>query len=494
MQRGGVEFSLGLGDPRSYREWQLDAAKTLLDRSKGERYVPYEVRNTINVLTGANIWFLLSRNPHSEGCAEAAHNRFQYGERGVLLAQELKTGLWQSFDRAGKPILIMTHVRGDEEVDFEKLNKVLGLNNPIMFASNETLDQLGVGRGLVHPLSNAKLVRGRNGERHMIKTPFIHIVDPDVLSPLTVEPFTVTTNAGGYTWGVEFNPQQLFSSIVDTQISDIAKETENTLERSHLRGKINIVTGNPPESGDLFKTLINFHTRQLLREMGVPARDIYMPRIETISIPEMGYSIENRVRSPLVWAGLSREILEMMKHDPDVITLACNTTPVFTPAIRDLLEGSKTEVVTLPEVTARYLKTMGVNQVALIGIPEVAQDEHGPYLEELRKAGIAVEMLNPWALEKVVALAHAVKTGAPPERALTYLRDILFHVHREHDKKGQLLKEEKLESTYVVFALTEISQIWKGLKDYRGKIPVDPLDLAAQYIARRRLGLPFPAA
>ena len=201
-----------------------------------------------------------------------------------------------------------------------------------------------------------------------------------------------------------------------------------------------------------------------------------MPRMEVVSVPELGLTMEPEPRLAPVAAALEKAARQLAGRGVKLLALPCNTTSYFAPQIHEWCAGTQTRYHSMAEVTGTWLRREGVTEVALVGINYVAALGHwSAYREPL--AGMKIELLNGEALERVRELAYAVKAEGPNHPLLSKLRDIL---------------NRYVTSKHVVLALTELSllvELQKG-GGKSGKVLIDPMNLYADALAREYLGLP----
>jgi aspartate/glutamate racemase len=459
-----------IAGPGAGLEQQLSAARLLAAGDAGGA-VPGPVERTVRFLAAAGIWFQVSRNREARSCRDAAHKRSRLGHEGIPLWDELKSYLGAYVDATGRRRYVMAHCRGDERLRFDALAAALGAA-----ALPERLDEadmaaIGMDYGLVNPFT--PLQRAGDAVADVVQ-----VFDAGLLRRIGI-PGTMMTNAGDFTWAVELYPDELIARIPGAMVAPIAEpdpeEPSRVLGIEHPR-PIGIITGNAPESGITLWGHINAHVRTLLEANN--CGDVSMPTIAVQSFPEMGLSMELDTRREAVWAALGQRVWMMCEDGVRILTLACNTTPYFTPEIRTICDEYGAEFLSVAETTAAWLKARDVPKIALLGIRYVTGlDEWSAYREPLR--GIEVEQLSPKAIDDIHDLAFKVKTHGPTVTNLNHFRDIL---------------RKEVTAPYVVVALTELSLLmrakWKGDS---GKVLMDPLAVYGEAIARRYLGLPFPA-
>ena len=443
-----------------------------------ETNVPMPVQNVIRQLTATGIWFRLSRNLKAESCADAAHKRNRgLGQMGIPLHDELKTFLGQTIGPDGQEIIVMVHCRGDQDLDFDLIEKALKAKAPLERLSPDKISALGVNYGLINPFTGAETVSHDRGQ--MIYSPFVQVFDSDVILPPTVPP-TMMTNTGDYTWAVEFDTQELIKVIFRAKVVTVTKE-EFFEGARFANSRLALLTGNSPESGMSLLVKINEKIRAALGENG-NFGDVSLPNVTFRSVPAMGLTMDLSQRREQVWRLIRPVIEELAKQEPDVLTIACNTTPYFTQEIAEMLDR-RTTLLTTPRVTLDFLKARQISQVALIGIPYVAElEEWSAFLRPLREAGVEVEKLSPKALERINELAFAVKRSAATEANLTSLANVLRDI-----------LDREVNAQTIAIALTEISQLLPFTRRSisRGKTLIDTLDLLANAVALRLLKKPF---
>jgi aspartate racemase len=338
------------------------------------------------------------------------------------------------------------------------------------------MESLGLEYGMVNPWQtcfdgrSTALIRNIQSSVREVEQVF----DDDLLQPIGT-PGTVMTNAGALTWAVEFYPRELVLKLPQARVADIADpdpEEEPRLWGVKDDRPIGIITGNPPEAGMYLWQLINKKVREALAD-GC-CGDVSMPRMEIVSVPEMGLSMELEARFTPVQSALENAARELASRGVKLLALPCNTTSFFTPQMHDWCAGTKTRFVSMAEETGAWLRREGVREVALVGINYVADLGYwSAYREPL--AGMKIEVLNGEALGRVRELAYDVKAEGPNAHLLNKLRDIL---------------NRYVKSAHAVLALTELSLLLEFQKGASKKVLIDPMNLYAEALAREYLGLP----
>jgi len=345
---------------------------------------------------------------------------------------------------------------------------------------DEELRQFGLAYGLVNPFETwePNEIDGR-----ALQSRVLQVFDYDLLAPLGT-PGTVMTNAGDLTWAVEFSADELFASLdADVAMSgEIAVTDQSAPPRPpYLQGRrgIGLITGNSPESGIALWNRINGHVRALLGDSNVG--DASMPPVRVASLPELGMTMELDQRAEHVWRALKPVIDEMCNTDVALLAIACNTTQFFVKQIRERCDTYGVEFVCLPEVVAAWLEAESVKEVAIVGIPWVSDLDLGWSAYASPFGRFKVERLGSTAPQRLMDLAYQVKEDGPNETGLNKLRSIL---------------SQEVNSSHVVLALTELSVLLALQKKpgRSGKVIVDPIDLYGEALARKWLGLAFPAA
>lgn len=455
----------------------LSLAEKLLH--PGEEAIPAAVQQTIRFFEDRGLWYALSRNHEARSCRDAAHKRWRLGHEGIPLWDEMKSFFGSFIGSSGREQLFVAHCRADRRLDLERLRAVLDAKEVPRRLTVEEVERLGTDYGLVNPFGSATLTAEQVAfvlDAKFLEASVLQVFDKDLVEPIGL-PGTVMTNAGDLTWAVEFFTKDVVRSISDARVEDIAVPDEEEQPRvwgvrEHRR--IGIITGNAPESGIALWNLINAEVRELLGPNCTG--DVSMPPVFVDSVPGLGLSMELDTRTEEIWKDLEESIVRLCQQGVSLLALACNTTPYFTPRIRDICKGYGTQFVSMPEVVGQWLKVQEIKQIALVGIRYVTElGEWSAYTEPLK--GIAVEHLSKRALGRIQELAYQVKSEGVNEAGLNRLRDIL---HQE------------VESQHVVLALTELSllMVQQRKQGKSGKVLIDTLSLYADRITREYLSLP----
>ena len=445
---------------------------------EGER-VPVAVQQAEQFLTQLGLWFQLTRNHDARSCRDAAHKRNRLGHEGIPLWDEMKSFFGRYVNAAGETRLVVAHCRADQRLDFAKLSAALGVALPPERLTDVEMEKLGLEYGMVNPWETWRFDPRSTPftmDLQFIAQEVVQVFDDDLMQPMGT-PGTVMTNAGDLTWAVEFHPQELVKKLAHAKVADIAEpdpEEEPRLWGAKDDRPIGIITGNPPEAGMYLWQLINAKVREALGD-GC-CGDVSMPRMEMVSVPELGLSMELGERLAPVEAALEKAARQLAGRDVKLLALPCNTTSFFAPKLHQWCAGTQTRYLSMAEVTGSWLRHEGVTEVALVGINYVADLGHwSAYREPL--TGMKIELLNGEALERVRELAYAVKAEGPNHPLLSKLRDIL---------------NRYVTSKHVVLGLTELSLLVELQKSAgkSGKVLIDPMNLYADALVRDYLGLP----
>ena len=446
----------------------------------GEANVPEAVIKSIHLLHDAGVWFQLSRNHDARSCRDAAHKRRRLGKEGIPLWDEMRTFLGRYHLTPNDKRFVLAHTRADRPLDLGRLARALGAVGAIERVALEefSLREKDLAYGLINPFTRSTPVDATKASSDASPGSYTQVFDEDTTMPLGL-PGTMMTNAGEFTWSVEFRPEDLAPQLADTLVAPIS---ENDPEAKRLPAltesrPIGILTGNGPDTGIIFWNKMNEHIRLLLGDRA--SGDVSMPRVFTHSVPEMGLSMELDRRRNEVWSAIRETVEQLMQAGARFIVVPDNTTPYFTNDIRALCNPRGVEFLSQPEATGLWLKENGFKNIALVGIRYVA-DLDGPwsaYKQPLDE--IEVETVPDHVFDQIQEIAYRVKNeGMSSNYGLNRLRDIL----RQHVKADA-----------VVLALTELSILLDRAKGAgKGKTLIDPLAIYAEAVAKRYLDLPFP--
>jgi len=435
--------------------------------------VPPAVRQTVKFLSSKGVWWQLSRNHEAFSCRDAARKRRRLGHEGIELWNELKSYCGLFRNATGHDQRFLAHCRGDRILDLGKLREALKAQGEPERLSEEELARLGLRYGLVNPFNHFEI------DGPLLATPLLQVFDEELTSPHGV-PGTMMTNAGDLTWGVELDVVALIREIDNSFVANIAApdpDNEGQLWGAREAATIGILTGNAPESGMHLWSSFNRQVRELLESLS--CGDISMPPTTVVSLPALGLTMELDRREENIWPHLRKAVQDTCRAGVQVLAIACHTTHYFTPQIRAICAEYGTEFLSMAETLGIWLRSRGIGEIALMGIRHVSElGDWSAYREPLE--GIQVERPTERAKQLLDELAYQVKAEGASEAGLNRLRTVL---------------REEVKSDTVVLALTELS-ILLSLQRKKGKSGrrlIDPLELYAEALARRYLGLPFPS-
>ena len=332
---------------------------------------PNDVLNLREKLKNKKIWFIISNNynnQEAQGCWDAALKRNRLGHSNIPIFCELKSILGFVI-KDNKKKYVIVHCRGNQEIDKEKVNKIIGAKCQKIKNKTE-LKNLGLGFGLINPFLGFD------------RPDILQIFDESLLTQNFI-PYTMMTNASHSRWGVEFKLDELIDSLPNKLIEDILLENTKFEIKKH---KIGILTGNSPESGMLLWEKINMRIRDNLGDDHFLG-DISFPGVIIESIPEMGMSMDLGKRREEVEEVVNRGITNLCERGATIVCIACNTTQYFSEMSKEICsKHNKHEViyVSIPEITYQYLK-----KAFLFSLKPKNYRRHltdGPVNDELRKA------------------------------------------------------------------------------------------------------------
>jgi len=433
------------------------------------------VARTEQFLSDLDVWFQLGRNRPAHGCRDAARKRVRLGSDGIDLWDELKSffGGFRNADGANQHFV--AHCRADRLVDLPRVQAVLRAQALPERLDEPQLRRFGLRYGVINPFESWAPYTLDAGA---LAAPVLQVFDRDVLEPLGVAG-TVMTNASHQEWSVEFRPEELVKRLAHVLEADISKPDPEADPRPAWASQpptIGILTGNAAESGMALWQAINRHVRTLL---GPRCRgDLSLPPVLVHSLPALGLTMELDRRHEAAWGALRHAVTDLCLQGVRLLAVACHTSHYFGPRIHEICAEHGAEFISMPEVLARWLRAQGIRDLALVGVRYVS--DLGPwsaYAEPLSE--LDVETPGDRAIARIHDLAYQVKTEGVNEAGLNRLRDIL---------------RNEVRSPNVVLALTELSLLLAHQRQpgRSGKVLIDPLDLCAQALACRYLGLPFP--
>lgn len=420
-------------------------------------------------LAGFGIWHQFSRNEPATSCSDAARKRNRLGHKGIPLWDELKSFLGEYHDAQGQRKVFLAHCRGDRKLDLDRVRQVLQLVGDIKRVSLKTEERLWtehrVGYGTVNPLME---IDGG-----------LQIFDEELRHPVGV-PGTVMTNAGDFTWAVEFNPAELVPRLPDSRWTDIIQpemEAEDPIRWGVREPEtIGILTGNPCDSGLDLCASINAHVRRLLKKNSLG--DVSMPKIVIISIPQIGISMEMDKREAPLRAALLRGVDELCATGAKILAHPAHTTHYFASDIAARAAERGARFLSMAELTAEQLRISGVKEIALLGTRYVTDLSQPWSAYKNAFQGLTVHTPSPNGWEKIHELGYEVQQNGATPLCFNWMRDLLR-------------KEVPSSCKHVVLAMTEFTPIVRKLKarGLQGKILIDPIDIYGEAVAHEFLGL-----
>ncbi|HVZ99897.1 MAG TPA: hypothetical protein VG841_06240 [Caulobacterales bacterium] len=420
------------------------------------------------------LWYLLARNPEATSCADAANKRQSLGGFGIPIERELKSFLGEFQTADGSTRRVAIHCRGSDRLDLDRSARAIGAT-----ASIVRVDAGAKSESDLYGLVNPFLL-----ELDPTNPP-LQVFDEALFRGSLVPP-TVLTNAGDRTWSIEFRVEHLFAALPPSRRcrAEVVLDQRSVLSRPAF----GILTGNSPESGALLWELLNRRVRQLSGEL---VGDIYMPRVYLRSIPAMGMTMDLHLRRDQIWDAIGPEIEGLcadlaVQHDGqrNVLAIACNTTPHFSPEIREIASGHNVRYMSIAETLEGHLYAEGIRQLVLLGIGYIHRPEFSGYARLFRNPEFRIHKLTEVALAEIEALAFEVKEGAD--------------LNKCSQKLNALLQRNDLRQENVVIALTELSLIatkakWRVAKhrdpqDSTQRLVMDSLAIYADVLADIFLG------
>jgi aspartate racemase len=435
-----------------------------------EANVPASVVEVKNLFSQLGIWFSFSRNRESRSCKDAANKRNRLGHEGIPLWDEMKSFFGKYVDVNGNQSLVLAHCRADRKLNMDKLSVALRSACAPQKLSEDDMSRLGLDYGLVNPweLWRTQCPPGAASEVQLQGMDVLQVFDGDLVQPIGT-PGTVMTNAGDLTWAIELHAGDLCDCLANATRADIAENDPD--EKPRLWGvrddrPIGIITGNPPEAGMYLWQLINDRVRDQLGE--VCCGDISMPRMDVLSVPEMGLSMELESRKLPVEKSLKMAVNELVERGVKLLALPCNTTSFFASSIHEWCDGTNTRFISMADATGDWLKENGIKGIGLVGINYVADLGHWSAYRSL-SANHSIELLTGDGLAAARKIANLVKQEGPDYKLYQKLCAMLNQHVRSDD---------------VVLALTELSLLLKFQKGAGKKRLIDPMQLYAEALVR----------
>lgn len=430
---------------------------------------PPSVARITAFLSERGVWYVLGRNREARSCRDAAQKRVRLGETGIPLWDELKSFFGVARRVDGHLQYLVVHCRGDRMIDLASVAREVGSPSPPERLDSTALEQLGMAYGLVNPFEPWAF------DGQLLAAPVLQVFDRDLLTPIGV-PGTVMTNAGSLTWSVELHVEELVRSLDHVMVADVSHPEPDGAPRPKWAAApttFGVITGNGPDSGMLLWRSIN----RIVREYhGTRSRgDLAMPRVLVQSLPELGLTMELDRRHAAVWPALRAATAELCRDGAKTLAVACNTTPHFSPEIRQICVEYGASFLSMPEIVGAWLHHKGIDRIALLGVQTVAElGPWSPYREPLQ--GIHVEVPNDQTMTRIHALAYQVKAQGPTHAGLDRLRRIL---------------NREIQADTVVLALTELSLLLELQKrpQRSDRLIVDTIQLYAAALAEQYLGV-----
>ena len=437
---------------------------------QGEDALPDNVIDIVTFCVENDIGYVLSRNQYAGTCRDARSKRYRLGHVGIPLYDELKSIVGITVDSAGNSIVLAMHCRGHMEIDYHAVQELLGHDNEISVLSENNLKEwYNLEFGIVNPfLLDIKSM----GE-------IVQIFDVGVMTPISTYPGTMMTNAGGHYWGIEFDVRKIVLGIKGSKVAPIAKQDKELLPwdlpQCTNPKSIGIITGNGPESGMALWRSINKNIASMLGDHFLG--DMSLPEVHVVSLPAMGLSMELDKRESATWSVLHRAVETLKMQNVDLLTLACHTTHFFEDRIRDSFDSSQRVLISMPQTVAEYLHKEDIKDVAILGIPFVADLGEWSAYSFLNEKKITIEKLEPIIMKRFHDIGYNVKQ--------------MGDNHKSFQQLISLIKND-IKSSNVIIALTELSILLEnsGKKTRQSeKNIIDALDLYSWKIARASLGM-----
>lgn len=307
-----------------------------------------EVNELTEFLDYKSIWYNITYNHHAMSCCDAANKRFRLGHEGIPCFDELKSNFGYYLKNEKKYYIIL-HCRGTQKIDYKKVNFLL--NSEFTRLSKEELNnQFKLEYGLVNPFILAKRFP-------KIEQYFDHSVFKEFFPP-----YTMMTNAGHHNWGIEFDPNELQNSINNFIVEDITDSDETKFRKP----VIGILTGNPPESGILLWKEVNENIREMMENSFLG--DISLPKVVVESIPEIGFSMELKLREEQTKMSVLKSIENLCENGATLIIVACNTTQYFSNEIHKICNKHNAKFITIQDALIKFLKQKKINHFDFLGI------------------------------------------------------------------------------------------------------------------------------
>jgi len=371
-------------------------------------------------LRRSGAWHLVTTNPPVRSCREACAVRWRLGGRGVPLCDELKSNVG-AISRDGQREYIVVHCRGHQQLDQAKIEELLQATWARVDESE--LARFGMEYGTVTPFGFAS----RADVRQIFDSTVVKRYFP---------PYTVTTNLGQLTRGVELEPAELIAALPRTEVAAVVADDDARPPREHTLG---ILTGNSPNSGRLLWSMIDNRVRE---ENNTFFRgDIAFPRVIIESVPGMGQSMELALREPEVRPVVLESVQRLCRNGATVVGIACNTTQYFGSEVAEVCQSYGAQFVSIADATAEYLAQQGITTFDFFGIAAVA--DFGGY-SAFDRLNTEFDLVSPQEadLAAIEQAAFKIKTSG---------------VGNPQDLRN--LVRSASDTPTIVVALTELSEV-----------------------------------
>ena len=418
--------------------------------------IPAMVKKTIKFFEDNNIWYILSKNLESRSCRDAANKRYRLGHIGISLQDELKSFFGKIINRLGKKQFVIIHCRGNQELDFDKIQLLLNAKSKVeRLTDDEMAEYFGLEYGTVNPFTL---------DPHFLTLPVLQIFDESIFVS-KYPPYTMMTNAGDLHWGIEFNPNELIKYIDNKLVADIVMDS--SFIRQSKYHKIGILTGNSPESGIKLWNDINSLIRKKLSHRF--EGDISFPKVVVNSIPELGLSMELDKREKQTWNFIREGIVSLCQQGCTIITVACNTSQYFKDKISNICEEYGARFFNMEDAVDNYLSDNKIKVFDFLAIQYTSDFTYWSGFKNIAKK-YKVILPNETKINEFSRIAYTVKQGGVTGKGINKLRDLINNA---------------TSTDNVVIALTELSILLSSqkIKSKSGKVFIDTLELLAESIA-----------
>ncbi|MCP4394750.1 MAG: hypothetical protein GY804_10875 [Alphaproteobacteria bacterium] len=432
-----------------------------------EKEVPQGVIKSISYLAKNNIWYKLSRNSVVKSCKGMEYKRLHVGRKEISFSDELKTYLAKIKYNDNDERVALIHCRADRNIDFNKIKSLLPDINDINRVGENDIKKIRTsGYGLINPFD---LHKDNNGVQ------VLQVFDLELLNLNNVTN-SVITNAGEFTWAIEFRPNELISVLRNNGciVSDIIEDKQ--FKKIARPKSIGIIAGNPPESAWLLWRMIE---RVIKREMGENfVCDVSLPKVIMASIPEMGLSMELADHHEQLWNVLKKNIDNLINQDIEIISIACHTSQFYTNKVREYCIGKGVEYVSIPETLYNWLKLSNIDKAALLGIGYSAQLGEWSGYNELSDI-IEVENIPQQMIDRITGLAYDVKHNIS---------------RREFQKLERIIKDINSDNIiYLLFELSILAEHFSLSKNFHKHYIIDAAEIYAQALAAKIMGKNYGA-